>query len=130
MEKIKLSVILTAQPKDVYRAWLNSKEHTLFTGGEAKITNKVGKEFTAWDGYISGTNMELNEGKKIIQSWRTSEFSDHNADSLLEIYFAEKDGKTVLTLEHSNIPKGDGNKYKDGWKKFYFKPMKKYFSGK
>jgi len=26
------------------------------------------------------------------------------------------------------IPDGQGENYKQGWKDFYFKPMKKYFS--
>ena len=127
MEKIKLTVTLPAKPKEVYNAWLNSKEHTLFTGSEAKTSTKKGKPFTAWDGYISGVNMSLIEGKKIVQFWRTTEFSDNDADSLLELHFTEKGKKTLLTLIHSNIPKGDGNKYKDGWKEWYFKPMKEYF---
>jgi len=130
MEKIKLSITLSAKPKEVYKAWLNTKLHSLFTRSAANVSDKVGGEFTAWDGYISGTNIELYEGKKIIQSWRTTEFADNAADSVLELDFIEKDGKTILSLEHSNIPKGDGNKYKDGWRDFYFKPMKKYFSGK
>jgi activator of HSP90 ATPase len=130
MEKIKLSIRLPVKPKEVFKAWLNSKEHSLFTGSAAKISDKVGEEFTAWDGYISGTNIEFSEGEKIIQSWRTTDFSNNAADSLLELYFTEKHGKTVLTIEHSNIPKGDGSKYKDGWRNYYFKPMKKYFSGK
>ena len=71
--------------------------------------------------------MSLIEGKKIVQFWRTTEFSDNDADSLLELHFTEKGKKTLLTLIHSNIPKGDGNKYKDGWKEWYFKPMKEYF---
>ncbi len=130
MEKIKLTVTLSAKPKDVYKAWLNSEAHTLFTGSEAKTSNKEGKPFTAWDGYISGVNMSLIEGKKIVQFWRTTEFSDNDADSLLELHFTEKGKKTLLTLIHSNIPIGDGNKYKEGWKKWYFNPMKEYFSVK
>jgi activator of HSP90 ATPase len=34
---------------------------------------------------------------------------------------------TRVTIIHSEIPAGQGEGYKKGWKDFYFKPMKKYF---
>ncbi len=38
------------------------------TSGKAFSTNKVGENFTAGDGYISGKNLELMENEKIVQS--------------------------------------------------------------
>ena len=128
MEKIRLSVRLKAKPEVVFEAWLNSKQHSLFTGSEANISNRIGATFTAWDGYISGKNLEIKGGDTIIQSWRTTEFAPEDPDSKLEIRFEEKDGKTQLTLIHTQIPNGQGDAYKKGWKEFYFQPMKKYFS--
>lgn len=130
MEKLKLSVVLPATPKKIYEAWLNSKQHAAFTGGgKATASAKVKGKFTAWDGYISGVNVDLKEGKKIVQAWRTTEFPDDALDSILEINLAPKTGgKTTLTLIQTNIPKGQGASYKTGWKDFYFTPMKKYFS--
>src|ERR1700739_1730149 len=130
MEKLKLSVVLPAIPKKIYAAWLDSKQHAAFTGGgKATASAKVKGKFTAWDGYISGVNIDLKENKKIVQAWRTSEFPDDALDSILEISLAPKaGGKTTFTLTHTNIPKGQAADYKKGWKDFYFSPMKKYFS--
>ena len=131
MDKLKMSVVLPATPKKIYELWLNSKGHTAITGSKATASAKVKGRFTAWDGYISGTNIDLKEGKKIVQAWRSSEFPDDALDSILEISLAPKaGGKTTLTLAHSNIPKGQGKNYKQGWKDFYFVPMKAYFSKK
>jgi len=66
-------LIPLASPEEVYRAFVSSKEHTEFTGSEAKCSAKVGGRFTAWDKYISGKNLELVQGKKIVQEWKTSE---------------------------------------------------------
>jgi activator of HSP90 ATPase len=123
-----LSAILNVKPEKAYKAWLNSKEHSSFTGSPAKINPKAGGAFTAWDGYISGKTMELLPFKRILQNWRTTEFPDTSPDSRLEITFDEVDNGTKLTLKHSNIPEGQADEYKKGWKEFYFKPMKKYFS--
>ena len=82
MDKLKLSVTLPATPQKIYTAWLNSKEHTAFTGGKATASTKVKGKFTAWDDYISGVNIDLKEGKKIVQTWRTTEFPDDALDSV------------------------------------------------
>lgn len=127
MESLKMSVTLPVKAEKLYKAWLNSKEHAAFTGGGAKVSAKVGGKFTAWDGYISGKNLELKANKKIVQSWRTSEFADNAPDSVLEITFEEKNGKTKLSLYHYDLQKGDAKKYRDGWRDYYFEPMKQHY---
>ena len=96
------------------------------TGGEAKCSNKVGGFFTAWDGYISGKNVELVENKKIVQTWRTTEFEDNDEDSILTIEMNKVPEGTELILSHSNIPQGQ-TQYEQGWVDHYFKPMKVFF---
>lgn len=131
MDKLKLKVTLPASPKKIYDAWLDGKEHSSFTGGKATASNKVKGKFSAWDGYITGVNIDLKAGKKIVQAWRTTEFPETALDSILEVSLAPAaGGKTILTLTQSNIPKGQGVKYKGGWKNHYFEPMKEYFSKK
>lgn len=126
-ESIRLTAEFPVTPDELYRAWLSSAEHTAFTGSEAVIFPKVGKEYTAWDEYISGKNLELYPGRKIVQTWRTSEFNEDDPDSKVVINFEIMPGGCMLVLEHSNIPDGDGQKYADGWEEFYFEPMRVYF---
>jgi activator of HSP90 ATPase len=131
MDKLKLSVTLPATPKRIYDAWLNSKEHSALIGDKATASTKVKGKFTAWGDYITGVNIDLKEGKKIVQAWRTTEFPDDALDSILEVKLDKAaGGKTKLTLTHINIPKGQGAKYKNGWKTHYFESMKAYFSTK
>jgi activator of HSP90 ATPase len=131
MDKFKLSVTLPAGPQEIYDAWLSGKEHSKFTGSKATASARKKGSFTAWDGYISGKNLELKKGKRIVQSWRTTEFPNNAEDSILELRLEKKEGsKTALTLIHTNIPKGQGARYKGGWKTHYFEPMKDYFARK
>ncbi|MGZ3884226.1 MAG: SRPBCC domain-containing protein [Bacteroidia bacterium] len=127
MESLKLSITLPVSADELYKAWLSSKAHTAFTGAEATASSKLNGKFSAWDGYISGKNLELVPGKKIVQSWRTSEFADDAPDSILELSLEEKNKKTTLTLYHHGLQKGDAKKYTDGWEDFYFTPMKAHF---
>jgi activator of HSP90 ATPase len=128
-EKIKLSAVIPATAKEIYIAWLDSKKHSAFTGGgKAKIDPKVKGKFTAWEDYISGTNLELIPNKKIVQAWRTTEFPAKHPDSILEVILEPAAKGTKVTLVHSEIPEGQSADYKKGWKDFYLTPMKKYFS--
>lgn len=128
MEKsIKVSATFNTSLKTLFEAWLDSQQHTAFTGGKAKINPKVGGKFKVWDGYISGKTLEIEPGKRIVQSWRTTEFPANAPDSLLEIFFSKNPKGAMLTLIHGKIPEGQSENYKNGWKEFYFKPMKKYF---
>ncbi|MCU0360863.1 MAG: SRPBCC domain-containing protein [Bacteroidia bacterium] len=128
MDKFKISVKLHCPVKDVFTGWLNNQTHSDFTGGaSAKIDPKEGGKFSAWDGYITGSNVEIFPYKRIVQKWRTTDFAESDEDSMLELFFTYKDNHTLITFTHSNIPDGQGNQYKKGWKEHYFKYMKKYF---
>jgi len=130
-EKFELSEKFPVAASILYNAWLNSKQHAEITGGrKASIHKKVGSKFKVWDEYISGEILELEEGKRILHSWRTTEFSDEVEDSLLEIILEDNTKGCTLTLKHWNIPQGQGKNYEQGWIDFYFKPMKEYFKMK
>jgi uncharacterized protein YndB with AHSA1/START domain len=124
--RFEVSAIIPAKPAEVYAAWLDSKAHGKMTGAKAKVSDKVGGDFQAWDGYISGTNLELVPGKRIVQAWRTVEFADDEEDSRLEIILAPVKDSTKLTIKHSKLP-AHGEQYKQGWVDSYFDPMQAYF---
>ena len=126
-DQLTLDIILPAAPQTVYEAWLDSFEHTAFTGGEAEIDSSIGGQFSAWDEYITGKTLELEPFSRIVQSWRTTEFPENAADSKLEILLASVPQGTQLTVNHTEIPEGHGKQYDQGWKDFYFVPMLKYF---
>jgi hypothetical protein len=54
-----LTTTVPASAQDIYEAWLDSLAHTEMTGSEAVMSDEVGAEVAAWDGYISGRNLEL-----------------------------------------------------------------------
>jgi len=126
-ESVKASIILPVKPSVIYDAWLDNEEHSNMTGGEASCSSNIGDKYTAWDGYITGSNLELIPNNKIVQSWRTSEFAENDEDSRLEIHLKEVEAGTELELIHTNIPEGQ-TQYENGWVESYFNPMTEYFS--
>jgi uncharacterized protein YndB with AHSA1/START domain len=127
-DSFEISTILPVSAQQVYEAWLSSDKHGAMTGGGARIDPVIGGQFNAWDGYITGTTLELEPYRRIVQSWRTAEFPADAPDSRLEILLAEDAAGTRLTLKHSNIPAGQGSSYESGWASNYFDPMKDYFA--
>ncbi len=129
-ETIVMSAVIPADPNVIYKAWLSGKEHGEMTGSGATVVARVGGKYTAWDGYISGKTLEMEPGKRIVQSWRSTDFPADAADSRLEVTLAVAKGGTKVTLTHSELPAGSSAEYKKGWIDYYFTPMKKYFAGK
>ena len=130
LETIQVSALLPATPAKVYAAWLDGALHAAMTGGAATCDNRVGGEHTAWDGYISGRNLELVEGRRIVQSWRTTEFGEEDGDSRLEIRLESAQSGSRMVIVHSDIPQGEGIKYAQGWEEHYIAPMEAYFAKK
>ncbi len=127
-ETIQVSGVIHASPERIYQAWLDAEEHTRFTGGKASVESGIGGKFTAWDGYIEGTTIELEPGRRIVQSWRTTEFPSESPDSRVEIHFEPVDEGTRIFLLHTEIPSGQGSQYEQGWKEHYLEALARYFA--
>jgi activator of HSP90 ATPase len=121
---IKQTVTFKASPDDVYEALMDSKKHAKFTGGKASISRKVGGKFTVFDGYSEGTNIELIPDKKIVQTWRASDWEE-GYYSRVTFSLKEVENGTRLTFTQMGVP---GEQYDDisqGWRDYYWEPMKK-----
>ncbi len=118
---------LPAPPADVYDAWMSSDGHAAMTGGGAEIDPRQGGAFTAWDGYIQGTTLELEPGRRIVQTWRTADFAPDDPESRIEVLLEPEDGGTLFTLRHTDIPDGQSG-YEEGWRDNYVEPMRAYFT--
>ncbi|MGE5042009.1 MAG: SRPBCC domain-containing protein [Candidatus Levyibacteriota bacterium] len=124
---IKQSVHLNATPEDVYEALMDEKKHAEFTGASAQIENRVGGKFSVWDGYATGETTELIPGKKIVQSWRASDWPE-DADSTVTFELKPDGDGTTLIFTHSHVPPEFKKEVSDGWKDFYWEPLKKYLA--
>jgi activator of HSP90 ATPase len=127
---IKQEVYFEAKPEEAYDALVDERKHSEITGAAATGTAKEGGRFTAWDGYISGRNIKLTKGKKIIQEWKTTEWPEGAGPSKVTFTFKPKKGGTLLTMVHSKVPLEQAGDYEQGWKDNYWDLMEKYFEKK
>src|SRR5262245_12979931 len=129
-DQIRLTRVFPVDAQRIYDAWLDSARHTAFTGGAAAtIEPRVGGRHTAWDGYVEGEILELEPGRRIVKSWRSTDFPEGEGPSRLEVLLEPTEGGTLVTLLHSDLPEGEGGRFEEGWRDYYFNPMDTYFAG-
>lgn len=126
-ESFQIAAEFQASPMLVYATWLSSVGHSEMTGAEARCVPGIGGEFTAWDGFIWGTNVDLDPPNRIIQNWRTLEFPEDADWSLLTLSLDAAPLGCSLTVHHEKIPAGMGGRLRQAWVDHYFVPMQAYF---
>jgi hypothetical protein len=57
-----LTTTIPASAQEIYDAWLDSITHSEMTRSKASMSDEVGAEVSAWDGYITGSNLDLIPG--------------------------------------------------------------------
>jgi activator of HSP90 ATPase len=126
-KSIKQTATFNASPEKIYDLIMDEKKHAEFTGSKATISTKVNGEFSVFDGYIHGHNIELVKGKKIVQAWHFAEEGwpdDHLSICTFEL---EQSGdKTKLRFLQTNVPEHTVASISDGWKQYYWNGMKAY----
>jgi uncharacterized protein YndB with AHSA1/START domain len=126
-DSLSISEVIPATAERIYEAWLSSDEHTAFTGDKALVEPFVGGKHSTFDGYAVGQTVELQPGRRIVQTWRAEDFPIGSPDSRVEVTLEETVGGTMVTILHTDIPSGQGSSYRDGWLKYYLEPLKGYF---
>jgi uncharacterized protein YndB with AHSA1/START domain len=127
-DSLSISELIPAPPERIYEAWLSSDEHTAFTGDKAVVEPFVGGSHSTLDGYAVGRTVDLQPGRRIVQTWRAEDFPLGSPDSRVEVTLEETVGGTMVTIQHTEIPRGQGSSYRDGWLKYYLEPLKGYFA--
>jgi activator of HSP90 ATPase len=123
---IEQSIVLPASPAKLYAAYLDSREHSRFTGGPAKVSGKVGGKFTAFGGAIAGRNLVLVPNRMIVQAWRATHWPRTDPDSILILRFSNAPGGGRIDLVHVNVPEHDHLGVTKGWASYYWEPWKAY----
>jgi activator of HSP90 ATPase len=120
---IRQTATFDASPHDVYEMLMDSRKHSRFTGDKAKISREVGGRIMAYDGYVDGVNLELVADKKIVQSWRGSDWPEgHYSKATFSL--KKIPGGTLLMFTQSGVPDDQLAPIKEGWKEHYWEKMK------
>ena len=120
---IRQTVLFPAGCEKVYTLLMTSRAHARFTGSKARISRRIGGRISAYDGYISGRNLELVPGRKIVQAWRGSDWPK-GAESTVTFLLTKTKNGCRLRFTQRGVPPEHFASISKGWIEFYWKPMK------
>jgi activator of HSP90 ATPase len=123
MKILRQSVTFKAAPAVIYEMLMDSRRHAKFTGAKARISREVGGKIMAYEGYVDGVNLEIVPNRKIVQSWRGSDWPEGQF-SKATFALAKVKGGTRLTFTQSGIPGDQYEPIKEGWNEHYWDKMK------
>jgi uncharacterized protein YndB with AHSA1/START domain len=139
-EAIRQQVTLDASPERIYQALTNSSDFDTITrlsdgavllraagAKPTSISTAVGGPFTLFGGYITGRQLEMLPGERLVQAWRAGSWNA-GAFSIAVFRLAAAGGKTTLDFEHRGFPDGNGASLARGWHAHYWEPLAKFLA--
>jgi activator of HSP90 ATPase len=104
----------------------------LLTAPNAKVTAisaRVGGAFTLFGGYITGRNLELAPGRRLVQAWRAGGW-DAGEYSVVRFELRSETGGCRIIFDQRGFPTSQGKSLAYGWRVHYWEPLSKFFSGR
>lgn len=123
MKSIQQIYHIQATPSQVWQALVNPSQIEGWGAGPAEMDTQEGKQFSLWGGEIWGVNTKVVPEQMLGQEWYGGQWLE---PSLLTITLKAEGAETILTLEQSNIPDDEAGDIEEGWKIYYFGPLKEY----
>ena len=102
---LKFSLKYRVPPYILYQAFVDESTILKYTQSKVVFPNKVGEKYSLYDGAICGEIKELDENKKIVLSFK---FSNWEKDAELKYTFKDAPGSECeLSVNLKNVPDRD-----------------------
>jgi|SRR5579863_6051301 len=125
---IHQEVEFKASAQKVYEALTDGAIFAKATGGApADIGREAGSAFSCFGGMITGRQIELVPGKRLVQAWRAGNWAD-GVYSIVRFELQSKGSATRLVFDHTGFPEDTREHLDAGWHKMYWEPLGKFLS--
>lgn len=116
--------------EELYATFTDPQRIAAFTRAPPKVFEgaKPGAKFELFGGNVSGSYVELQEPKKIVQKWRLAQWPQGHY-STLNIYFDQNDVDkvTVMRVDWQGVPLGQEEVTRRNWGEYYVRSIKTTF---
>lgn len=123
---IKQRVKFKADPATVYDLLADSRKHAALTGRPAKISTKIGGPFSLGESDVTGINVDLVPGRRIVRAWRHRRFPEGIFSMAAVTLTPTSDGGTELVLTHRGVPKDLIPATEEAWRDQVWSRIKAY----
>ncbi len=126
MKSYKQYFEIEASPNEIFLALINPFTIELWSGYHAVMDDKVGTEFSLWEGDIVGKNIKVETDKLLVQEWYFGENTPKEEISIVTIKLFPTNKGTSIQVNQSNIPDDDYENISTGWNEYYMGAIKKF----
>jgi activator of HSP90 ATPase len=128
MSMIHQEVEFKAAPESLYDALTDAKKFSAATGGApTEIAKTAGGEFSCFGGYVTGRQVELVPGVRVVQAWRAKTWEE-GLYSIARFELKKSGSGTQLVFDHAGFPEDQKDHLADGWKSNYWDTLKKFLA--
>ena len=124
MKTIEQTYVVKAPIDQVWEALTNSKVIEEWTGSSAEFDPNINGEFKLWGGDIHGFNTKVSEPTVLEEDWYSNDEEDPHHCYKVRFTLSEVSGQTTIKLIHADVPDNKFKDYADGWRDYYFNPLK------
>jgi activator of HSP90 ATPase len=126
MPTIHQEISFHAAPARVLSALTDPKTFGEVTGAPSSGEGTEGGVFSAFGGHITGRNVEIVPGKRLVQAWRAKTWPEGRYSIARFELHADGDG-TRLVLDHDGFPEDMSEHLAKGWHANYWEKLAAYF---
>ena len=119
MSNIHQEVSLRAAPTRIYESLVDSKRFGALTGAPASGDSTEGAAFSAFGGHITGRQVELVSGKRVVQAWRAKTWPE-GLYSIVRFELQAEGAGTKLVFDHDGFPADMQDHLAKGWQANYW----------
>lgn len=121
---IHQEIKIGASPDRVYRALTDARQFSDFSGGApAAIDAAPGGPFSCFGDRVTGRNIELVPGKRVVQAWRAGTWPE-GLYSIVRFELAAEGAGTRILFDQSGHPEDQAHHLEEGWHKMYWDGLK------
>jgi uncharacterized protein YndB with AHSA1/START domain len=134
---IQHQVVIDAYPREVFEVLADAAALSGLSGMSGEPGRAAGEEFTAFDGHITGRQIELLPGTRIVQAWRFPRWEPGRYTIVRFTLAAQPAHQTLLTVDqHGEPDEADSlgchltwrDHLNEGWPQYYLTPLAEYFA--
>jgi activator of HSP90 ATPase len=118
---------IPADPHRVYQVLADAVALSALSGKSGKAASTEGDEFAAFDGNVTGRQVELVPDTRIVQTWRFPRW-EPGQHSLVTFTLAAVDGGTCLAIDQHGEPDDWHEHIAANWPTFYLTPLTEHFT--
>ena len=125
MASIHQETSFSAPPARVYEALADLQQFAAMTGAPTTGEAVEGAAFSAFGGHVTGRQLELLPGRRLVQAWRAKTWPE-GVHSIVRFELQPEGKGTKLVFDHEGFPEDQKEHLSNGWRAMYWEKIAKF----